>query len=195
MTDHRPTSAPLPLLVGFGLFVAVLGYLVAAALGRREAPTYTPTPLARTRSADWMRTGDTLTLDATDGDRWHYASLARGHALTTPDTAGWELAARRYRITAAGALADLGVVPFEHAVLPRAARFVASRPDESANAAIAHWYRYGLLTHLLMPDGRVYALRTAGGALWKVEVLGYYCPRLVAGCLTLRYAPLAAATR
>jgi hypothetical protein len=36
----------------------------------------------------------------------------------------------------------------------------------------------------------VFALRTRDGALWKLQVIGYYCPRLVAGCLTLRYAPL-----
>jgi hypothetical protein len=190
-TDSR-ARAPLPLLLGFGAFVAALVYLVAASLGRREAPVFTPTPLARARANDWERVGDTLTLDATDGARWRYASLARGHALAPPDTAGWELAARRYRITVAGALADLGPVPFEGARVDGTTRFVPSRPGEEANAAIGHWYRYGFVTHLLEPDGRVFALRTRDGALWKLQVVGYYCPRLVAGCLTLRYAPMAA---
>ena len=190
-TDSR-ARAPLPLLLGFGAFVAALVYLVAASLGRREAPVFTPTPLARARANDWERAGDTLTLDATDGARWRYASLARGQALVPPDTAGWELAARRYRITVAGALADLGPVPFERARPDGATRFVPSAPGEAVNAAIGHWYRYDAVTHLLDPGGHVYALRTSAGATWKLQVLGYYCPGLVAGCLTMRYAPVAA---
>jgi hypothetical protein len=134
--------------------------------------------------------GDTLTLDATDGARWHRVSLARGRAIAAHDSAPWELAVRRYRITIAGALADLGPVPFERARLTPAAAFVASSPSEAANGAIRHWYHYSLVTHLLQTDGHVYALRTRDGALWKLQVLGYYCPGLVAGCLTLRYAPL-----
>jgi hypothetical protein len=189
MRGRRAAGAPLPLLAGFGLFVAALGYLVAASLTRGDAPVFAPSPPDRARAADWMRAGDTLTLDATDGERWRYASLALGRALAAPDTTGWELAARRYRITVAGALADLGAVPFEGARIGPDARFVASGSREIANEAIRHWYRYGLVTHLLTPDGRVYALRTRGGRLWKLQVLGYYCPGLVAGCLTLRYAP------
>lgn len=181
---------PLPLLLGFAAFVATLGLLVAASLARRSAPVYEPSPLARARAAGWTRAGDTLTLDARDGDRWRFASLERGRALPPSDTAGWELAARRYRVTVAGAAADLGRVRFEDARPGAEAAFVPSVPGEAANGAIGHWYRYSLVTHLLEPDGRVYLLRTHAGALWKLQLLGYYCPRLVAGCLTLRYAPL-----
>ena len=189
---RRAAGAPLPLFLGFGLFVAGLGYMVAASLARRDAVVFVPTSAAPERSADWMRAGDTLTLDATDGTRWRFASLTRGRRLEGADTVRWELAARRYRITVTGALADLGVVPFERARAGPAARFVASRPGEVGNEAIQHWYRYSLVTHLLESDGRVYALRTPGGDLWKLQLLGYYCPGLTSGCLTLRYAPLAA---
>lgn len=191
MHGRRAASAPLPLLIGFGLFVIALGYLVAASLARRQAPVFPPSPPGRARAADWRRAGDTLTLDATDGERWRFASLALGGPLAGSDTTAWELAARRYRITVAGALADLGPVPFESAHLGPSARFVASTSAESANAAIGHWYRYSFVTHLLTSDGHVYALRTRAGRLWKLQVVGYYCPGLVAGCLTLRYAPLA----
>ena len=185
----RGARPPLPLLLGFGVFVAGLAYLVGASLARRDAPVFTPSPPSRVRSREWARAGDTLTLDATDGDRWRYASLARGRALEEPDTAGWELAARRYRVSVppGAALADLGPVPFDSA---RAEGVVAGRP--SGGGEMDHWYRYSFVTHLLTPGGHVYALRTADGALWKLEVVGYYCPRLVAGCLTIRYAPLAA---
>jgi hypothetical protein len=186
----RVGRAPLPLLIGFGLFVAGLGYMVVASLARREAPVFVPTSAARARPADWTRTGDTLTLDATDGARWRFASLTGGRPLDGADTAHWELAARRYRITAAGSIADLGTVPFETARTAPTARFVASRPGEMENEAIRHWYRYSLITHLLEPDGRVYALRTRDGNIWKLQILGYYCPGLTPGCVTLRYAPL-----
>ena len=191
MRARLPAEAPLPLVVGFGVFVLALGYLVAASLARRDAAVFTPTPLARTRARGWALGGDTLTLDATDGERWRFASLTRGRALAPPDTAGWELAARRYHVTVNGALADLGPVPFEGARAGRATRFVTSARGEAANAAIGHWYRYDAVTHLLKPGGHVYVLRTTSGATWRLQVLGYYCPGLVAGCLTVRYAPVA----
>jgi hypothetical protein len=50
-----------------------------------------------------------------------------------------------------------------------------------------------LVTHLLAPSGHVYALRARDGRFWKLEVLGYYCPGLTPGCVTLRYAPLESA--
>jgi hypothetical protein len=189
--DHSSSPrAPLPLLIGFAVFVLGLGYMVVASLARREVAVFTPSPPTRARSAEWARRGDTLTLDAGDGERWRFASLATGHVLTGADTADWELAARRYRVTVAGALADLGPVPFALARVSPATRFVASRQGETANDAIQHWYRYSFVTHLLTPGGHVYALRTRNGRLYKMEVLGYYCPGLTPGCLTLRYAPL-----
>ena len=186
-------TAPLPLLVVFGLFLAAIGYLVAASLTRRSAPVYSISPRERVRSAQWEAVGDTLTVDATDGDQWQYVSLARGKVLTAPDTSGWELAVQRYRMITppSGAIADLGRVPFERAALTGAASFVATtvaRPP--ANAAIDHWYRYNLLTHLLEPNGHLFAVRSAN-TTWKLAVVSYYCPKLVAGCLTIRYAPLA----
>jgi hypothetical protein len=188
---HSPGArAPLPLLIGFAVFVLGLGYMVVASLARREVAVFTPTAPTRARAVDWARAGDTLTLDAGDGDRWRFASLAAGHALAGADTAGWELAARRYRVTVAGRLADLGPVPFASARVDRTTRFVESRPGETVNDAIQHWYRYSFVTHLLTPAGHVYALRTRDGRLYKMEVLGYYCPGLTPGCLTLRYAPI-----
>src|SRR5881392_581453 len=107
--------APLPLLIGFAVFVLALGYMVAASLARRDVAVFVPSPPMRVRAADWTRVGDTLTLDAADGDRWRYASLGMGRALAGADTVAWDVAARRYRITVKGALADLGPVPFAHA--------------------------------------------------------------------------------
>jgi hypothetical protein len=125
-----------------------------------------------------------LTIDASDGDRWQYVSLAHGRVLAPPDTADWDLAVQRYRVRTAGALADAGAVPFEHAARPHTG---GGRRD------LGHWYRYNMLTHLLEPDGHVYFMESrAGGPSWKLAVLSYYCPGLVAGCLTVRYAPVEA---
>lgn len=193
---HSPFArAPLPLLIGFAVFVVGLGYMIAASLARREVAVYTPSSHTRTRAADWIRTGDTLTLDAGDGERWRYASLTLGRPLAGADTTTWELGVRRYRVTVNGALADLGPVPFAHARVDATARFQESRPRETVNEAIQHWYRYSFVTHLLAPAGHVYALRTRDGRLWKLEILGYYCPGLTPGCITLRYAPLEVAAR
>src|ERR1700738_4060054 len=79
---HSPGArAPLPLLIGFAVFVLGLGYMVVASLARRDAAVFTPSPLTRARPADWTRRGDTLTLDAGDGERWRFASLTAGRYL------------------------------------------------------------------------------------------------------------------
>ena len=185
--------APLPLLLLFGAFLAAMVYLVAASLTRRTAPVFPPSPPGRVRAADWERVGDTLTVDATDGDRWRYVSLARGGVLTGADTAQGEIGIQRYRIITppGGAIADLGVGSFEAArVTPATVWASTTAGTQQPNAVIGHWYRYNLLTHLLEPNGHVYAVRSAAGPAWKVAIVSYYCPRLEAGCLTVRYAPL-----
>ena len=156
---------------------------------------YSISPHERTRGASWETVGDTLTIDATDGDRWQYVSLTRGQVLTPPDTSGWDVAVQRYRVItpAAGAVADLGRVAFERAQSATGASFVPTRFEQQpSNPAIDHWYRYNLLTHLLEPNGHLFAIHSRG-ASWKLAVVSYYCPELVAGCLTIRYAPLAPA--
>jgi hypothetical protein len=188
---ERRAAVPRPLVVGFAAFVVLMVALVATSLRRREAPVHAPSSPTRTRAAGWERAGDTLTLDATDEVRWRRASLTLGRALD--DTAGWELAGRRHRVTVAGALADLGAVSWDSARAGAGTRWIASTPREDGNAAIRRWYRYDFTTHLLAPAGHVYLLRTHAGRVWKLQVLGYYCPGVRAGCLTIRYAPLEAA--
>jgi hypothetical protein len=187
-------AAPLPLLVLFAAFLVAIVYLVAGSLTRRSAPAFPVSPFAHARAANWQQVGDTITVDATDGERWQYLSLTRGQLLTPPDTAGWELAVQRYRVItpAAGAIADIGASTFERARPAANTGFVVTTfGSQPENTAIAHWYRYNLLTHLLEPNGHVFIVRAPAGALWRLAIVSYYCPGLVAGCLTLRYAPLA----
>ena len=179
MHDRSETtkgSRPLPLLIGFGVFLVAMGYLVAASLTRRTAPTFAARDEAR---------GDTLTVDATEGDKWRYVSLTRGRVLTGADTAGWEMAVKRYNLVANGDAIDVGVAAFDSVR--------AAPPAEANSSAIPKWYRYNLLTHLLEPNGHVYVVRRGSGQAYKIQILSYYCPGLTAGCVTLRYAPLAGA--
>jgi hypothetical protein len=194
---RRGLVAPIPLLLLFGAFLAAIVYLIAASFVRRTAPVYPPSPVSRVRSPNWERVGDTLTVEASDGDRWQYVSLGQGRVLSLPDTAGWDIAIQRYRVITPplGAIADLGPATFGNARLTSATRFVATTGDEHPeNLAIEHWYRYNFLTHLLEPNGHVFAIRAPAGALWKLAVVSYYCPKLEAGCLTVRYVPLAPAS-
>jgi len=170
----RAARAPLALLIGFAVFVVAMGYLVVASLTRRAAPTFASAAEAR---------GDTLTVDATDGERWRYVSLTRGRVLSSPDTAGWEIAVRRYNLIANGDVVDLGPAGFDtvHSTALTA---------EANSSAIPRWYRYSLLTHLLESNEHVYVVRAGGGPPYKLQILSYYCPGLTAGCMTIRYAPL-----
>jgi hypothetical protein len=169
----RRDAGRLPLII-FAAFLVAIGYIVASSLTRRTAPTFAPSLEAR---------GDTLTVDATDGDRWRYVSLTRGRVLSLPDTAGWEIAVRRYNLIANGDVVDLGPALFDPV-------HGAGGTDEANSSAIPRWYRYSLLTHLLEPKGHVYVIRAGGGPLYKVQILSYYCPGLTAGCMTIRFAPL-----
>jgi hypothetical protein len=180
---------------GFTLFLGLMGYLVASSTARRTTPVHAPTPLARVRPAVPPGGADTLTIDARDERAWRFVDLARGAQLLAPDTAGWDLAVRRYYIIAGGggAIADLGAVGFDAVTRAPSAGYVANTVGRSdtSNAAVRRWYDYGFTSHLLEPKPRVYVVRTADGAYAKVQILGYYCPGLQGGCLTLRYAPVA----
>lgn len=190
MHPRRKARAPLPLVAGFAVFVIVLGWLVAASVTRRGAPTFPITPAGRTRAAGWTTAGDTLTLDATDGALWRRASLSLGRALVPAESARWEIAARRNHVTVRGTVADLGPLPFDRVRAASSRPAADWSPGESAASPLRRWYDYSLLTHLLATKGHVYAVRAADGREWKLQILSYYCPGLRAGCLTVRYAPL-----
>jgi hypothetical protein len=171
--------------------------LVAVAITRPQPPGYVPTPAGQLGTADPVG-GTVTTIDASAGDAWRFFSFARGVLPGRAAGLEWDLAFRRFHIIAnggpgfagAGAVADLGAVPFERANA-RAARFeptVAGR--DSVNPAIERWYDYGFTSHLLKPLDRTYLVRTADGGLVTLRILGYYCPGAVPGCLTFRWAPL-----
>lgn len=185
------------LIAGLVAFVSALGYLMASSLATRDALEFDATPAGpraarATAAGDAATSEDTLTIDARTGNEWRFASLSRGLVRERGDSSGWEIAVRRHRIIAHGMLADLGVVPYaqvRHAPANGFAHNTLGR--DSTNAATHHWYRYGMLSHLLEPNGHVFALRTQDSRYFKFEVLSYYCRGLEAGCLTIRFAPIA----
>jgi hypothetical protein len=191
---ERRSRPPLLLVGGFALFIFVTGYLVVSSVTQRSVPTFDPSLRRTTSRTSTPRHDDTITIDASDPKVWQYVDFDRGSVVTPPDTAGWDLAVRRYIVIASNAIADLGPKRFEDVHTAPDRGFVANvLTGDTANAAIRRWYRYSMLTHLLEPAGHAYVVRTPERRFASLQVLSYYCTGLRPGCLTLRYTyPLAA---
>ena len=187
---------PLPLLIGFGIFVVAIVLLIASSMVPRDGPTFLPTPpaeLALRGTADLEQAPappgpDTITIDASDAEQWRYFSFRRRALLEAPDTLDWDLAVRRYHFRVAGLAADLGPAgPGDTSTA--GARFAGDdERDDAGHPAMRRWYRYGMLTHLLESRRHRYLVRTRDGGLASVEVLSYYCPGPRPGCMTFRYS-------
>ena len=185
---ERQSRPPLFLVGGFALFIVVTGYLVVSSVTKRSVPTFDPSPRLGTTRVAGPRYDDTITVDASDSKIWQYVDFDRGSVVAPPDTAGWDLAVRRYIVIASDAIADLGPKRFEDVHDAPDNGFVANVvEDDTVNTAIRRWYRYSMLTHLLEPAGHAYVVRTRDRRFASVQVLGYYCTGLRPGCLTLRY--------
>lgn len=170
------------------LFLMVITYLVATSLARREQPVYEPSPVAPQPLPPNSTVLDTLTVDARDARRWRFVDLDRRSAVLPPDTAGWDLAFRRFRIIAGLGVAPLGSTPFDSiGDAPETGYAPNLAERDTVNPVIERWYRYSYATHLLMPNGRRYAVRTAEGRAAVIEILSYYCEGLEPGCVTFRY--------
>jgi HmuY protein len=174
-----------PWLAAAGV-VALAVILVALTLRPTEVPTYTPTP-PDARDAGPGLVGPVLyTVDATAPDAWRHFSFRLGSVVERPA----DLAFRRYAIVAgpgAGIL-DLGEQGFDAVRTAPADGYQANEGRaDPRNPAIAGWYSYGFLSHVLTPRPRVWAVRTADGHYAKLEMVGYYCPNATPGCPTFRY--------
>ena len=179
---------PALLVGGFVVFVALLIALVVASMARRRVAEFEPSPVIAAAAADSFRL-DTVTVDARDPVTWRFVSFSRGGVLPPGDTAGWDLAFRRFHVIASGAVLDAGELEFTRVDEAPAEGYVATQAGrDTVNAAIARWYRYSFVTHLLHPLNRVYVVRTATQRYAKLQFLGYYCPGTVPGCVTFRYA-------
>lgn len=182
------------------LAAAVLGagvLLVLASLRRPELPTFAPMALSPAEVGASLAGPLTYTVDAASREAWRAFDFSRGSVVDRPGPLEWDLAFRRHHILAnggpgfagKGGILDLGAQPFDCVYAVPEAGYMPNRGGrDTLNPAIARWYDYGFFTHLLTPRRHVYAVRTADGRYAKLEILGYYCPGAVAGCLTFRYA-------
>jgi hypothetical protein len=189
MATSRPRAGtPALLLGGFAAFLAAIAYLVASSLAKPAVTSFAPTPPSHARPAGGGAREDTVTVDAGDSRAWRFFDFARGAIVAPPDTAGWDLAFRRYHVIAHDAIADLGATTFGRVSRAPTYGYTANSVGrDTTNAAIAHWYRYGFLTHRLEPSGHVYVVRTRAGGYAKMEILSYYCTGAEPGCVTFRY--------
>ena len=189
MTNTRGiATAPIVLISGFILFVIVIGFLLVSSMTPREALEFPPTESQPIDTTLTSVVYDTVTIDAYDEIAWHFFDFDRASPVVPPDTAGWDLAFRRFSIVPAGGVIDLGPTVFEAVVEAPATGYVESTfGRDTLNTAIDRWYTYSVLTHLLEPNGHVYVVRTAESRYAKLELLSYYCPGVVAGCPTFRY--------
>lgn len=183
------------LLIGGGATAAAV-VLVALSLRREPPAVFAVTPPAPAEVGSALTGPRVLTIDATDPDRWVFLDLSRGAVVDRPEARGWDLAFRRFhvlvnggaRFPGDGAVADLGEVEFEAVTAaPDGGWVQAVAGRDSTNPAIARWYRYGFTSHLLTPEPRVWAIRTADGRFAKLRFLSYYCPGPQPGCVTIQY--------
>jgi hypothetical protein len=144
------TTPPFAVMVVVGLFLVAIGYVITASLVRRSQPTYSPSPVEpRAVEGEWV-VYDTITIDARDQRTWRFVDFDRRSVVS--DTAGWDIAVRRFSVIAAGGLIDLGKVAFDSVTFVPESGYVANvAAGDTTNPAIRRWYRYGYLSHLLEP--------------------------------------------
>jgi hypothetical protein len=184
-------------IAGLGLAAVVL---VVLSIRRPELPEFAPSPVFSGEGpADTLDPAAPrlLTIDATDPERWRYVDLTRGTVVETPAPDAWDLAFRRFEVRVnggAGSAAHGGIVPLEEVTLDSVRSVPAAGYEgmsangrDTTHAVLDGWYSYSFTTHVLRPEPRTYAVRTAGGRHAALEFVSYYCPGAQPGCVTLRY--------
>jgi hypothetical protein len=182
------------LFVVLAVFLLMMATIVVGALRRPGVPTASVTPPNPAPAGDSLVGPLTWTLDATSDRTWAYFDFSLSSSVTSPGPLDWDLAVRRFHVIAnggeafagRGGIADLGVTSLDSVVEAPAEGYRATASD-STNPGIGKWYRYGYSSHLLEPNGHVYAVRTADGRYAVFEIVSYYCEGVVSGCITLRY--------
>lgn len=185
---RKRTSAPVPLIVGAGIFVLLIIYLLVSSLLPKRMATFDPSPtVGAARSAGLVT--DTVTIDASATDRWQFFSFAGGSVMHPPNSVGWDLAVRRSDVFVSGGALDFGAQTFEDVAAAPASGYVkTSFGRDTVNNALDHWYRYSFISHRLSPNGHIYVIQTRDGHFAKIEFLSYYCTGMVSGCITFRYS-------
>lgn len=149
-----------------------------------ETPDAGPSHIVTTTAADGTRTSR---VDATAEDLWIYLDLDGGGEV---DAGGpWELGFKRFDVTLSGALALADGASFEAMSAAPAGAYLT---DAGAFASGEGWYSYDPTSHKLAPRDRVYVVRSATGAHFKLRFTGYYDDAGTSGHPTFRWAAVAA---
>jgi HmuY protein len=193
--DRKPAArARIFLILGVGVALTVA--LIALSLRAPQVAMYAPTPAAPNDVGRALVGPIVYSVDATRPDVWRYFAFRLGSVIDHPGPRDWDLGFRRYEIIAnggrefvgSGGIADLGEVAFgDVTTVPPDGYRLTEGGANPRNPAIAGWYSYGYLSHMLSPRRRVWAVRTASGHYAKLEIISYYCPRSQPGCVTFRY--------
>jgi hypothetical protein len=199
--NRRAWILPGVLLVTVALLAATF---VIGTLRRPEPPAYTPGGPRPHEVGDSLVGPRLYTVDATDETRWRWFDFSRDAIVESPGPREWDLAFRRHDVLVnggegfagnGGAIALEGVAFDSVDEVPEAGYLPSEAGRDSTNPLFEKWYDYGFTSHLLEPKPRVYAIRTADGRYAKLEILSYYCPEAVSGCMTFRYAYQGSGTR
>lgn len=150
--------------------------------------------------------GHTVTVDATDQVAWVHLDLDSGTELTPADPSAdtaWDLAFRRSNVAANGGASGAGNVAvawsdaldWSSVAVPDASAFAVDAPDSDdgdalPDFALADWYDYDVMTHVLTPRDRIIVVRSSAGAYFKIRILRYYDTFGTSGRFTLQVAPL-----
>ncbi|MEZ4327972.1 MAG: HmuY family protein [Polyangiales bacterium] len=155
----------------------------------------------------------TLTVDASDPERWVYLDLDTLREVEPQDPADdtgerhFDLAFRRFHIALNGGQTGTGGVTaarvddqaLTDVTLPAEAAFETDLPDGDdedtvpdyvISGGLDPWYAYDVETHILTPKPRVYVVRTTEDAVFRIAVERYYDQAGGSGHPTLRFAVL-----
>lgn len=187
---------PVALLVGGAALLILVVLLVAMSVRRPEPVMFRPTPVRDGPPRERLVGPELVTVDARAGDRWRHFSFARGSVVEDPGPMGWDIAFRRFQVrvnggadfAGNGGAVDLGEVAFDSVrSLPLTGYVGSTSRGDSINPALEDWFAYSFTSHLLTPEPRVYAVRTADGRYAKLRFEGYYCTGATPGCVAFRY--------
>ena len=169
-------------VVGF-ILTTVLVFYVAGQVTPTAEKTFEITPQAKPLPSGEFQ----LTIDARNNGFWVPINLSLGKEVQTEEQA--DILVKRYFLRAPKGAMNLGQTALEEAVVPKEAQWVkdAKYKGQLQNEALANWYQYSSMTHVLKVNKRTNAVKLKSGGVAFFEILSYYCKPEGSGCLTLRY--------
>lgn len=152
----------------------------------------------------------TIIVDSRDEESWVYLdleSLMEVSPVSADDSEEWDLGFLRFNVkgnSGSSGTADVGVllvdgVPFDSLDVAPADGYavddVMGGPEDmepEPGYAFDLWYDYDMDTHTLAARDVVYAVRSASGNYFKIQMLDYYNDAGTAGYVKFKVAPLTA---